>query len=71
MNFKTPILEREIENWEGFASELTETDKELFNQMLRSAYKYSPSIEARGENYSTQSLLMSLLFEQYKIINNK
>jgi heme oxygenase len=71
MSFRTPIVDREIENWEGFASQLKDTiDKDLFNQMLKSAYKYSSSIEAKGENYSTQSLLMSLLFEQYKIIKN-
>jgi len=70
MKFKTPILEREIENWEGFTSKLIEKDRKLFNQLLRSAYKYSLSIEAKGENYSIQSLLMSLLFEQYKVMKN-
>jgi heme oxygenase len=61
------VLDREVENWESFASNLKETvDRDLFNQMLKSAYKYSNSIEAKGENYSTQSLLMSLLLEQHK-----
>ena len=41
---------------------------EMFNQMLQSSsYKYSNAIDANGENYSTESLLMSLIFEQYKI----
>jgi hypothetical protein len=39
--------------------------------MLKSAYKYSGSIEAKGENYSTQSLLMSLMLEQHKKIRMK
>jgi hypothetical protein len=61
------VLDREVENWESFASNLKETvDRNLFNQMLKSAYKYSNSIEAKGENYSTQSLLMSLLLDQHK-----
>jgi heme oxygenase len=61
------VLDRELENWEDFASQLKETvDIELFNQMLKSAYKYYDSIEAKGENYSTQSLLMSLLLDQHK-----
>ena len=34
--------------------------------MLKSAYKYSDAIEAKGENYSTQSLLMSILLERHK-----
>jgi hypothetical protein len=37
MSFKTPILEREIENWSSYASQLKETDRDLFNQMLKSA----------------------------------
>jgi hypothetical protein len=60
------VLDRELENWSSFASKLHETDKELFYQMLKSAYKYSGSIEAKGELYSTQSLLMSLLLEHHK-----
>lgn len=65
------IFDREIKNWEGFASQLKETvDRDLFNQMLRTAYKYSNSIEAKGENYSTQSLLMSLLLDQHHLLCN-
>jgi hypothetical protein len=61
------ILERELENWESFASKLRDTrDRDLFNQILKSTYKYSSAIEAKGENYSTQSLLMSLLLDQNK-----
>ena len=35
--------------------------------MLQLSYKYSNAIDAKGENYSTASLIMSLLLEQYKI----
>ena len=63
------ILDREIENWEGYASAgLNNEDKKLFYQMLKSANKYSPSIEAKGECYATQSLIMSLLVEFHKRI---
>ena len=60
------VLDREIENWESYASGLNETDKELFYQMLKSANNYSPSIEAKGESYTTESLIMSLLLEFHK-----
>jgi hypothetical protein len=63
------LLERELGNWESFASNLEKTDKNLFNQLLKFAYKYSGAIEAKGENCSTQSLLMSLLLEQHKVLN--
>ena len=60
------ISDREIENRESYASQLNENDKELFYQMLKSVNKYSPSIEAKGESYATQSLIISLLLEQHK-----
>jgi hypothetical protein len=60
------ILDREIENWESYASGLNGTDKEIYYQMLKSASRYSPSIEAKGENYATDSLLLSLLLERHK-----
>jgi hypothetical protein len=34
--------------------------------MLKSTYKYSGAIEAKGEEYSTQSLIMSILLEHHK-----
>jgi hypothetical protein len=60
------ILDREIESWSSYASQLKDKDKDLFNQMLKSANKYSGAIEAKGEEYATQSLLMSLLLDQHK-----
>lgn len=62
------ILIKEIETWKSYANCLRKKDRELFEQMLKSCYKYSPSINAKGEDYSTESLLMSILFEQYKKI---
>ena len=32
-------------------------------------YKYSNAIDAKGEQFSTESLIMSLLLEQYKLIS--
>jgi hypothetical protein len=44
-------------------------NRDLFNQMLQlSSYKYSSSIDAKGENYTTESLFMSLIFDQHKIL---
>jgi hypothetical protein len=40
--------------------------------MLKSSnIKYSNAIEAKGELYATQSLLMSLMLEQHKKIGMK
>ena len=62
------ILKKEIEKWNNFSSVLWKHNRELFEEMLQSSYKYSNAIEAKGENYATESLIMSLLLEQYKII---
>ena len=62
------ILHKELKKWHSFSSILRKTNRELFNQMLQSSpYKYSHSINAKGEQFSTESLIMSILFEQYKI----
>ena len=45
-----------------------ETNRDLFNQMLKPANKYSGAIDAKGENYVTQSLIMSILLEHHKKI---
>jgi len=37
--------------------------------MLQSSYKYSNAINAKGEQFSTESLIISILFEQDKIKN--
>jgi len=37
--------------------------------MLQSSYKYSNAINAKGEQFSNKLVIMSILFEQYKIKN--
>lgn len=63
------ILTKEIQAWSGFAEALREEDRILFLRMLQECYQYSESINAKGEYYSAESLLISLVFIQHKIIN--
>lgn len=63
------ILTQEIQAWTGFADALREEDRVLFLRMLEQCYQYTDSINSKGEYYSTESLLMSLVFVQHKIIN--
>jgi hypothetical protein len=63
------ILRQEIESWRGFADALREEDRQPFLSMLEQCYQYVDSINSKGEYYSTESLLMSLLFVQHKIIS--
>jgi hypothetical protein len=41
VRFKSIVINRELEGWEGLASQLKETvDRNLFNQLLRAAHTY-------------------------------
>ena len=67
-NYNSIILRKELGKWKTYSDILRKPDRDLFNQMLQSSYKYSNSIDAKEEQLSTNSLLMTLMFEQYKII---
>ena len=43
-------------------------NRELFEQMLQSSYKYSDAINAKGKEFSTESQLISLIFDQHKML---
>ena len=64
------ILTKEIESWRSFAASLnSEEYQEIFNKMLSDCYKYANAINAKGEPFPTDSLLMSLLLSQQKMID--
>ncbi len=68
-NNENTTLKREIDKWNNFSSVLRKQNRELFNEMLQSSYtKYSDAINAKGEENSTASLIISLLLEQYKMM---
>ena len=63
------ILTKEIESWKGFANSLSSSnDKELFMKMLNDCYKYASAVNAKGEPFPSEPLIMALLFSQHKII---
>lgn len=66
-NYNSITRQKELDKWKTYSDILRKTNRDLFNQMLHSSYKHSNSINAKGENYATESLLMTLLLEQYKI----
>jgi hypothetical protein len=65
-SYNSTILKKELAKWKTYSDILRKPNRDLFNEMLQSIYKYSNSIEAKGENYATESLIMSLIFDQYK-----
>jgi hypothetical protein len=63
------ILTKEIDSWKGFANSLSSSnDKELFMKMSNDCYKYASAVNAKGEPFPSEPLIMALLFSQHKII---
>jgi hypothetical protein len=67
---KDDILTGEIESWKGFEDALRiQEDRVLFKRMLNDCYKYSTAINAKDELFPTETVLMSLIFQQQKMID--
>ena len=62
------VLAREIEAWNGFADGLRAEDRKIFSQMLNRCYGHIKAINARGEAFPTESVLMSLILSQQQMI---
>ncbi len=69
-NIDSTILKQELEKWYNFSFVLRKKNRMLFEEMLRSSYKYSSSINAKGKENSTESLFMAMIFDQQKILLN-
>ncbi len=68
MSLSDDEIMEEIESWRGFGDALRIEDRELFRNMLRSCYEYTPSMHAKASPFSVEALLMSLLLLQHKTI---
>ena len=67
-NNATTILKQELDKWKNFSFILRKQNRKLFEKMLQSSYKYSDAINAKGKEFSTESLLISLIFDQHKML---
>ena len=65
---KDDQLAKEIDAWKGFADGLRAEDQKIFRQMLGQCYKHIKAINAKGEAFPTESILMSLILSQQQII---
>jgi hypothetical protein len=64
------ILTKEIKSWKGFANSLSsKEDRVLFEKMLNDCYKYAAAINAKGQPFTAEPLIMTLLLSQDKVIN--
>jgi hypothetical protein len=67
------ILTKEIETWQGFIDKLpSDEDKAILTKLLNECYKYSLAINNHAEEhpFPQESLIMSLLLIQHKLISN-
>jgi hypothetical protein len=69
-NIDSTILKQELDKWYNFSFVLRKKNRMLFEEMLRSSHKYSSPINAKGKENSTETLFMTLVFDQHKILLN-
>jgi hypothetical protein len=65
------ILTKEIETWRGFIDKLpSDEDKAILTKLLNDCYQYSLAINSHAEEhpFSSESLIVSLLLTQHKLI---
>ena len=63
------ILTKEIQSWRGFADSLHSDNRKLFINMLNDCYKYAAAINAKGEPFQAEPLIMALLLSQHRMID--
>ena len=66
------VLTKEIETWRGFIDKLpSDEDKAVLTKLLNECYKYSLAINNHAEEhpFPQESLIISLLLIQHKLIN--
>lgn len=67
-NIDSTILKQEIDKWYNFSFVLRKQNRILFEQMFQSSYKYSSAIDIKGKENVRESLLISLIFDQHKML---
>ena len=63
------VLAKLQEQWKGYADALRQEDKVAFLTMIEKCYAHAAAINAKGEPFPNEAMLMSLVFSQYKMIN--
>jgi hypothetical protein len=53
----------------GYADALRQEDREAFLTMIEKCYAHAAAINAKGEPFPNEALLVSLVFSQYQMIN--
>ena len=65
---KDDLLSKEIESWKAFGDSLRKEDREIFDKMIKQCYRHIKAINAKGEPYTTESMMMSVILTQHQMI---
>jgi hypothetical protein len=68
LNPSDDILTQIIKSYEGYADLLRGQERKEFDEMLRFCYRYAEAINAKGEPFPEEAVIMTLLFKQHLII---
>jgi hypothetical protein len=68
LNPRDDILTQIIKSYEGYADLLRGQERKEFEEMLRLCYRYAEAINAKGEPFPEEAVIMTLLFKQHLII---
>ncbi len=68
LNPSDDILTQIIKSYEGYADLLRGQEQKEFDEMLRLCYRYAEAINAKGEPFPEEAVIMTLLFKQHLII---
>jgi hypothetical protein len=68
LNPSDDILTQIIKSYEGYAHLLRGQERREFDEMLRLCYRYAEAINAKGEPFPEEAVIMTLLFKQHLII---
>lgn len=75
---KEDILTKEIQSWDSFKYALREENATLFGQMLKECQReddegevvqFANAVSAKGESFAAESLFMTLILLQQRMIN--
>jgi hypothetical protein len=70
LNPNDDILTQIIKSYEGYADMLRGEDRKEFEEMLKLCYRYAEAINAKGEPFPEEAVIMTLLFKQHLIIKD-
>jgi hypothetical protein len=68
LNPSDDILTQIIKSYEGYADLLRGQERKEFDEMLRFCYRYAEAINAKGEPFPEEAVIITLLFKQHLII---